>query len=408
MVNWDPRESRFPLQFLLLGGSALPRCLEQTPNVVFAGTMSAEGMYCFVVEWFDKIATLKRKYQLFYYLGNGMIEMYDPKNRRTFLKKCVYEGVSLKDLFIGSKISIYSRQLTVTEYGDDFTRRSLEQAQAKTCCVLKPAAYDSYGKIIDALLGAGFQITQAKMCALGVQQARAYLGAGADAGEAKSLAMDNVLALELVSKNAVAKLNAACGFTQGQAPDAKLRKALGSLTANAAVRASKTSDDAGRELEVFFGARSSVKSSASFSNCTMCVIKPGAVKAGYTGAILDAILSEGYEISGLEMFKIDFDTAKEFLEVYDTVVPYFSAMTKHMTEGPLVAVEVRTPKEQTVRLFREFTGPVDPVVARHIRPDTLRAKFGSDKVKNGVHCTDLPEDGPLESEFFFNILQKAK
>jgi nucleoside diphosphate kinase len=41
-------------------------------------------------------------------------------------------------------------------------------------------------------------------------------------------------------------------------------------------------------------------------------------------------------------------------------------------------------------------GPSDPEIARHIRPNTLRAAFGKDKVKNAVHCTDLPEDGPLE------------
>lgn len=34
-----------------------------------------------------------------------------------------------------------------------------------------------------------------------------------------------------------------------------------------------------------------------------------------------------------------------------------------------------------------------------------RAKFGLDRVRNAVHCTDLPEDGVVESEYFFNILQ---
>jgi nucleoside-diphosphate kinase len=31
-----------------------------------------------------------------------------------------------------------------------------------------------------------------------------------------------------------------------------------------------------------------------------------------------------------------------------------------------------------------------------LRPRTLRALFGVDKVQNAVHCTDLPEDGLLE------------
>lgn len=35
-------------------------------------------------------------------------------------------------------------------------------------------------------------------------------------------------------------------------------------------------------------------------------------------------------------------------------------------------------------------------IARHLRPRTLRAKFGINKVQNAVHCTDLPEDASLE------------
>ena len=35
-------------------------------------------------------------------------------------------------------------------------------------------------------------------------------------------------------------------------------------------------------------------------------------------------------------------------------------------------------------------------IARHLRPRTLRALFGKDKIQNGVHCTDLPEDALLE------------
>lgn len=35
-------------------------------------------------------------------------------------------------------------------------------------------------------------------------------------------------------------------------------------------------------------------------------------------------------------------------------------------------------------------------ISRHLRPTTLRALYGKDKVKNAVHCTDMPEDGVLE------------
>ena len=80
----------------------------------------------------------------------------------------------------------------------------------------------------------------------------------------------------------------------------------------------------------------------------------------------------------------------------------WQAIVDEIASGPCVALEVRA--EDAVHTFREFVGPHDVEVARHIRPGTLRAKFGEDKVKNAVHCTDLEEDGRLECEHFFHIL----
>lgn len=104
------------------------------------------------------------------------------------------------------------------------------------------------------------------------------------------------------------------------------------------------------------------------------------------------------------MFTIDKPTAEEFFEVYKGVVPEYVALTEHMTTGPCIALEVR--QENVVKAFRELAGPADPEIAKNLRPTTLRARFGIDKVRNAVHCTDLPEDGTLESEYFFSIMQK--
>jgi nucleoside-diphosphate kinase len=45
-------------------------------------------------------------------------------------------------------------------------------------------------------------------------------------------------------------------------------------------------------------------------------------------------------------------------------------------------------------------------MAKIVRPRTIRAIYGKDKVKNAVHCTDLNDDGILEVQYFFNVLQK--
>lgn len=61
---------------------------------------------------------------------------------------------------------------------------------------------------------------------------------------------------------------------------------------------------------------------------------------------------------------------------------------------------------EPVEAFRQLVGPRDPELARVLRPNTLRARFGVSRVRNGIHCTDLVEDGPLEAGYFFNVLQQ--
>ena len=81
-------------------------------------------------------------------------------------------------------------------------------------------------------------------------------------------------------------------------------------------------------------------------------------------------------------------------------------MVDQLASGQCIALEIRA--EDAVNSFREFVGPSDPDIARTLRSDTIRARYGVDKVKNAVHCTDLSEDGLLEVEYFFKILQVTK
>ena len=104
------------------------------------------------------------------------------------------------------------------------------------------------------------------------------------------------------------------------------------------------------------------------------------------------------------MFYLDRPTSEEFLEVYKGVLPEYPSLSEHLTTGPCIAIEVR--QENAVNAFRELCGPHDPELAKTLRPRTIRAQFGIDRVRNAIHCTDLPEDGVLECEYFFTILQK--
>lgn len=58
--------------------------------------------------------------------------MVDVKNRRHFLKKVrPAEDVKPELLYVGSTITIYSRQLKIYDYADEYTRSRLEAKSEK-------------------------------------------------------------------------------------------------------------------------------------------------------------------------------------------------------------------------------------------------------------------------------------
>ena len=134
-----------------------------------------------------------------------------------------------------------------------------------------------------------------------------------------------------------------------------------------------------------------------------CVCRPHAFSKA--GDVLQDIENAGFKISALETFLLDFGKADEFLEVYRGVVDNYGEMVRELSSGPCLALRIAADTEDVVARFRQLCGPADPAVAKAIRPGTLRAKYGDSVTRNGVHCTDLPEDGPLEVEYFFKVLQ---
>ncbi len=75
-----------------------------------------------------------------------------------------------------------------------------------------------------------------------------------------------------------------------------------------------------------------------------------------------------------------------------------------MSSGPVIVLAIKG-QDLVVQTLRKIVGPYDIKLAKTLRNGTLRAIFGKNQVLNGVHCTDLEEDGAYDCHFFFNILQ---
>lgn len=93
----------------------------------------------------------------------------------------------------------------------------------------------------------------------------------------------------------------------------------------------------------------------------------------------------------------------DYLEAYRGVYAEYDKWVAELASGVSIVLEVRG--EDAVTTLRELAGPFDPEIGRVLRPDTLRAVHGVDSVKNAVHVTDLTNDGPLETKFFFRVLE---
>lgn len=57
--------------------------------------------------------------------------------------------------------------------------------------------------------------------------------------------------------------------------------------------------------------------------------------------LIDLILQEGFEISGMEMFHLNKSTIEEFYDVYKGVLPEYVPLIEHLTSGPCIVLEVR-------------------------------------------------------------------
>ena len=84
--------------------------------------------------------------------------MYDKKVQKIFLKRIEVPGVALNDLFIGAKVTIFSRVLHIAAYGDLATGGRQEECCSRTFAMIKPCSYQNVGKIIDAIQAEGFSI----------------------------------------------------------------------------------------------------------------------------------------------------------------------------------------------------------------------------------------------------------
>ena len=132
---------------------------------------------------------------------------------------------------------------------------------------------------------------------------------------------------------------------------------------------------------------------------TFAIVKPDAVKAGYTGRILARIEENGFSIRAMRMVHLSKRDAEGFYAVHRER-PFFTSLTDFMSSGPCVVMCLEAP--DAIKKWRTVMGATDPAKAD---AGTLRREFGASIENNATHGSDAPETAAFELGYFFRGME---
>jgi nucleoside-diphosphate kinase len=134
---------------------------------------------------------------------------------------------------------------------------------------------------------------------------------------------------------------------------------------------------------------------SSVAERTFSILKPDAVRKGFTGAILAEIEKAGFQIVAIKRQSISVAQAKGFYAVH-AGKPFFDGLCAFMSSGPLVLLVLE--KENAIADLRKLMGATNPANAEE---RTIRKKFAASMSENAIHGSDAPETAAFEISYWF-------
>ncbi|MEO8358867.1 MAG: nucleoside-diphosphate kinase [Vicinamibacteria bacterium] len=128
---------------------------------------------------------------------------------------------------------------------------------------------------------------------------------------------------------------------------------------------------------------------------TFSIIKPDAVKAGNTGAILSRLEKAGFRLVALRMRHLSTKEAEGFYHVHKAR-PFFGELVAFMSSGPCVTMVLE--KQNGILGLRDLMGATNPANAAE---GTIRKDFAVSIEANAIHGSDAPETAAFEIGYFF-------
>ena len=236
------------------------------------------------------------------------------------------------------------------------------------------------------------------------------------------------------------------------------KRTVESYSLSGTVSVASVASDGSAQYDAIFGKGSPKLYAPSSANVTLCIVKPHVVKEGKAGALIRKIQEVGFGVRGGDLWyfisrkisrAIDLTdrasertnertnelipppaplipkpqgfeyqvlsatvvhmspaSIEEFAAVYKGAInsDEYCGMAKELASGQAVVLALtKAGVGNVVDAFRASCGPYIVPIAKKVQPNSLRGTFGRSTSQNAVHCTDLPNEGVLECDFFFRL-----
>lgn len=128
---------------------------------------------------------------------------------------------------------------------------------------------------------------------------------------------------------------------------------------------------------------------------TFSIVKPDAVRKGFTGAILAEIAKAGFKIVSIKKQSISKAEAEGFYAVHKEK-SFFGDLCDFMSSGPLVLMVLE--KDNAIADLRKLMGATNPANAEQ---GTIRKQFAGSIQENAIHGSDAEETAAFEIGYWF-------
>jgi nucleoside-diphosphate kinase len=132
-------------------------------------------------------------------------------------------------------------------------------------------------------------------------------------------------------------------------------------------------------------------------NQTFIMCKPDAVERGLVGEIVARIERKGLRIVAMELRTADRALAEAHYDEHRDK-PFFGELVDFLTRGPVVAMVVEGPEDQTFGIMRTLIGKTK---VEDAQPGSIRGDFATTTNENLVHGSDSNESAAREISLWF-------